>query len=108
MVWVAGVLFSCCHLCAYFFLHVSPTVVLQQKICEAVVVAAVVWVPIVDVVVLWVEVVDDVDVVVVVGQYLLLLVGVFRLLELFWLNEVLMPMLGQVPVVSSAEVLAAA
>ena len=51
---------------------------------------------------------DDDDVVVVVEQDLPLLVGVFRLLELFWLNEVLIPMLGQVPVVSSVGVLAAA
>ena len=51
---------------------------------------------------------DEDDAVVVVEQDLPLLVGFFCLLELFWLNEVLIPMLGQVPVVSSAEVLAAA
>ena len=54
--------------------------------------------------------VDDVDVVVDVGPVLMLpqLVGVSHLLELFWLNAVLIPMLGQVPVVSFVEVLAAA
>ena len=79
-------------------------------------VAAAVSVPIVVAVVLWVGVAafggvviaDDDGGVVVVGQVLLLVVAVFRLLELIWLNEVLMPMLGQVRVVSSAEVLAAA
>ena len=82
-----------------------------------VVAVAVVSGPIVgDVVVLLVEIfvacgvvsADDNDAVVVVEQVLSPPVGAFRLLELFWLNEVLMPMLGQVPVVSSAEVLAAA
>ena len=54
--------------------------------------------------------VDDVDVVVDVGPVLMLpqLVGVSHLPELFWLNAVLIPMLGQVPVVSFFEVLAAA
>ena len=53
---------------------------------------------------------NDVDVVVVVGQDLLLLqlVGVFRLLELIWLKAAQMQVLGQLLVVSSVEVLAAA
>ena len=52
---------------------------------------------------------NDIDVVVVVGQVLLLLrlVGVFRLLELIWLKAAQMQVLGQLLVVSSAEVLVA-
>ena len=106
------------HLCAYFSLNFFLLGVHLRKLCGAFfVVVVAVFVPIVvDAFVLQVGIAafgvvvigTDVDVVVVVGQVLLLLqlVGVFRLLELFWLNEVLMSMLGQVPVVSSAEVLA--
>ena len=50
---------------------------------------------------------DDDDVVVVVEQDLPLLVGVFRLLELIWLKAAQMQVLGQLLVVSSAEVLVA-
>ena len=111
----ADFLFFCYRFCAYFFLRVSLTDILLQRICEASVVVAVVWVPIVDVVVL-VEIVvavgvviaDDDDVVVVVEQDLPLLVGVFRLLELIWLKAAQMQVLGQLLVVSSVEVLAAA
>ena len=73
-------------------------------------------VPIAVAVVLWVGVAafggvviaDDDGGVVVVGQVLLLVVAVFRLLELILLRGVQTQVLGQIPVVSSAEVLAAA
>ena len=68
------------------------------------VVAAVAWVPSVDAVVLWVEVAAFGGAV--VGWGLLVAVEAFRLLELILLMGVQMQVLGQIPVVSSAEVLA--
>ena len=99
-----------------FARHVFLVLVLLQRICDGFVVVVGASAPIAaDVFVLWVEVAafggvviaDDVDVVVVVGQDLLLLVGFFRLLGLIWFMGVPMPVRGQLLVVSSAEVLVA-
>ena len=104
--------FPVCFCCVWKVLRLL--VRLQKISCVWSVVAGV-WVSIAgDAVVLWVGVApfggvviaDDVDAV--VWQDLLLVVGVFRLLELILLREVQMQVLGQILVVSSAEFPAAA
>ena len=92
------------YLCVDSSWHVSPRCVLLQRIYGVLAVDVAVWVPIVaDVFVLNVEVSIGGDAV--VGRVLLLVVGVFHLLVLIWLRGALMPVLGQLLVVSSTEVL---
>ena len=91
--------------CGVFFArHVFLVLVLLQRICDRFVVVVGASAPIAaDVFVMWVEGVAFGGAV--VGQGLLVVVGVFRLLELIWLMGVLMLVLRLLVVVSFLELL---